>query len=291
MRFASFHCPAKINLMLAVHGPRLDGFHELTSLLVALDFGDQLTVQPNEGTADRLFCESPQVPLGPENLILRAARSFREQTGIAIYCDFELDKQIPLGAGLGGGSSNAVSTLRALNELSGEPLGLSELEALAAGLGSDCPFFCSAKPAILRGRGDRVQPLSEAQAERLRGRRLILFKPDFSVSTSWAYGALKASGPAVYASSAFAAARLESFQGEGSWQGALYNTFEPVVGGKFLAIDCLLSEFRRRGVACLMSGSGSCCFALVDGAQVGELRRVCEEAWGAGSFFIETAII
>ena len=193
----SLHSPAKVNLMLSVHPRRADGFHELTSLIVPLDFGDTLHVGLRDA-CDQLTCSDPAVPIGAQNLVLRAAVCFRERLGRAVYFEFHLDKRIPMGAGLGGGSGNAVVALKGMNSLLGDPLPLIVLYELAAQLGSDCPFFVEQQPAIMRGRGERLEALPEAVAARLRGQGILLFQPEFPVATGWAYAQLVEGAPDSY---------------------------------------------------------------------------------------------
>jgi len=282
--------PAKINLMLSVHGRRDDGYHALSSLVVALAFGDTLRVSGNGSGADRLRCGDPAVPAGEGNLILRAAEAFRAQTGRDACFDFDLEKRIPMGAGLGGGSSNAAVALCAMNELSGQPLGRRDLLGVAASLGSDCPFFIDAAPSVMTGRGEVPDPLAEEAAAALRGRRVILFRPDFGIETAWAYRRLMEASPSAYECESAARARLDTFVRSGLLEDVLFNSFEPSVGAKYLAIPCLLEQLRDAGHACLMSGSGSCCFALAkDSAETEAIRGICEAAWGSGMFFIETS--
>ena len=111
MKSVKLESPAKINLMLSVHGQRNDGFHALTSVVASLVFGDTLIASLNEAGVDRLKCSDSAVPSGVANLIVKAAVAFREELGENIYFDFDLDKQIPMGAGMGGGSSNAAVAL------------------------------------------------------------------------------------------------------------------------------------------------------------------------------------
>ena len=282
------HSPAKVNLMLSVHGPREDGFHELTSVVVPLAFGDELRVRCAD--VDSLECTDASLPTGSENLVLLAAEAFRRYSGSSLYFSFFLEKRIPVGAGLGGGSGNAAVALQAMNQLAGNPLEGDVLVELAAELGSDCAFFLEDRPAVLRGRGERVESLPEEVASRLAGRRLLLFKPGFAVSTAWAYEQLRAAGD--YEDRVLAEARLQAFLDGGSLDGLLENTFEPVVGRKFLAIPLLLEDLREMGVPCRMSGSGSCCFALPDdsGPSVAAIRATVQEAWGDEVFFVETSI-
>jgi len=283
--------PAKVNLMLSVHGRRADGFHELTSMVVALGFGDTLTLRPGS-SRDVLRCSDPAVPLGPENLVLKAAAAFRSRLGRAAYFEFDLDKRIPMGAGLGGGSSNAAVALCGMNQLSGEPFTNSVLCELAAELGSDCPFFIEGRAAWMSGRGEVIEPLAAEVAERLSGTRVVLFRPDFGVETASAYGRLAAGAPGSYEREAAAVARLNYFIERGTLGDLLFNSFEGPVGSKYLAIPALLSQLRAAGVECLMSGSGSCCFALLEknGADVGQIEGIVRDAWGEAVFWVETSI-
>lgn len=283
--------PAKINLMLSVHGSRGDGFHVLTSLVVALEFGDRLRVAVNGAGQDRLICQDPAVPTGDANLIIRAAEAFRARLGDRVTFDFDLDKCIPMGAGLGGGSSNAAVALVAMNDLTGACLDHASLLDLAAELGSDCPFFIDAKPARMTGRGEVIEALPTAEAQALRGQRVILFCPNFGVNTAWAYRRLIDSNPCAYESEADAIARLNGFSESSRGRDLLYNSFESPVGRKYLAIPCMLDQLRTAGHACLMSGSGSCSFAIVENdAESAAIRAMCLKDWGSEIFFIETSI-
>ncbi len=284
--------PAKINLMLSVHGPQGDGFHALTSVVVALDFGDDLQIRRAVGGADVLRCSDPAVPTGMGNLIIKAAVAFREAVGEAVYFEFYLEKRIPMGAGLGGGSSNASTALLGMNQLLGEPLSRSALLSLAAGLGSDCPFFIDPRPSVMRGRGEQLDVLDEDAASRLVGQPLVLFRPHFGIETAWAYGQLKAQAPSSYESESVAAARLAEFVRSGRMSSLLFNSFESVVGRKYLALPCLLDDLRAAGCACLLSGSGSCCFAMLKDSKLSSslIREICRNGWGDSVFWVETSV-
>lgn len=277
--------------MLSVHGRRADGFHALTSLVVALEFGDTLTIRAG-GSADVLRCSDSAVPLGPENLVLKAAAAFRARLGRAVHFEFDLDKRIPMGAGLGGGSGNAAVALCGMNQLSGEPFTNEVLCELAAELGSDCPFFIEGEPAWMRGRGEVIEPLEAGLAKQLRGTRLALFRPGFGVETAGAYGRLIAGAPDSYESEATGVARLERFIETGTLADVLFNSFEAPVGSKYLAISTLLEQLRGSGVDCLMSGSGSCCFAILgkEGADAVQIEEIVRDAWGDAVFWVETSI-
>ena len=291
MKSVKLESPAKINLMLSVHGERGDGFHALTSVVVPLVCGDTLTISINEAGVDRLKCSNSAVPTGRANLILQAADAFREELGESIYFDFDLDKHIPMGAGLGGGSSNAAVALCAMNQLVGNCMAKERLIAIAGELGSDCPFFIDSIPATISGRGEELEALPHDLVKSLRGQRVVLFRPDFAINTAMAYSRLIESRPPAYESLAVAANRLALFKDSKKLDGLLHNTFEENMGLKYLAIPCLLAELRAAGFACLMSGSGSCCFALAqDASEVSKIRGICEEAWGSSIFFVETSI-
>ena len=158
--------PCKVNLMLAILGPRPDGFHELLSLVAPTKFGDILTAETAAGkTCDSLECNMEGVPTDSSNLVIKAAELFRQKTGLKTYFNFRLEKRVPAGAGLGGGSSNGASALLAVNELCGTPLQIKDLESIAAQMGSDCPLFLTQTPVVMRGRGEKVYPLRGAARE------------------------------------------------------------------------------------------------------------------------------
>jgi 4-diphosphocytidyl-2-C-methyl-D-erythritol kinase len=157
--------PAKLNLTLRVLGRRDDGFHELESFMAAVDLCDQLELSCGTDSPWRLTCDDPQVPSDEANLATRAARqlfdesdrpSDRQLHGLHLA----IEKRIPVGAGLGGGSSDAASTLAGLNRLLRRDLPIRELAARGARVGSDVPFFLHGSAGIVRGRGERVETLS-----------------------------------------------------------------------------------------------------------------------------------
>lgn len=278
--------------MLSIHGQREDGYHSLSSLMVALKFGDRLRISISKRGCDRIHCTDSQVPTDEYNLVIKAAKVFRLRTGINHFFDFQIEKHIPMGAGLGGGSSNAATALCAMNELSGEPLNRTNLLETAMALGSDCPFFINKIPSKVSGRGEILSPLPIDLVNRFSGLKLILFCPPFEISTSWAYRHLKEFNPSIYEPQKRAQARMDLFFASGLMTDLLYNTFEISVGRKYLAISCLLEQLRAKEIHCLMSGSGSCCFALWQSQTKAELiREICKCAWGKDVFFVETSIL
>jgi 4-diphosphocytidyl-2-C-methyl-D-erythritol kinase len=291
---AVLSCPAKLNLLLAVTGRRPDGFHELVSVVAPVEFGDTLTVEPADEFS--LTSDDPAVPADATNLVLKAAQAFRAATGWRGGARFSLVKRIPLGAGLGGGSSDAAAALTALNRLAGGVLAPPALAQVAAEVGSDCPLFLPGGPVAMRGRGERVERLREPAATRLRGRRVLIFKPGFAVATPWAYAQLAARPRRGYRPGAEAEARLAAFvQAVGTGAPGdelLFNDLERVVFAKFVALPVLLEQLRRQfGLASRLSGSGSACFALLpDGAPVAAITAAVRAAWGESAFVVETAL-
>jgi 4-diphosphocytidyl-2-C-methyl-D-erythritol kinase len=284
--------PAKVNLLLAVHGLRGDGFHELTSLVAPLDFGDRLMVGAGDADSDSLSCSVPGVPLDETNLVLRAAAAFRKRIGEPVHFKFELEKVIPMGAGLGGGSANAAGALLGMNALLGKPLSNDDLRILAAELGSDCPFFIEPRISLMRGRGEILGDAPGGLVDLLKGERIVLFKPMFGIGTAWAYSALAAARAKYYLSEAEAMERLAAGAEANGVEGLIFNSFEAAVSHKYIAIKTLLDNMRQSGAVCGMSGSGSCCFALpgMGGPLKEDLGAMVRQAWGESVFFIETQL-
>ena len=205
-----------------------------------------------------------------------------------------MEKRVPMGAGLGGGSSDAVAALRALNALLGNLLSDAEMADVAATLGSDCPLFLSGAPVVMRGRGERVERLVEGAAARLRGRRVLIFKPGFGIATPWAYGRMAAGAPGSYLPEAEAEARLAAWwaNADAPAEELLFNNMEGVAFEKFVALPTLAERLEKKyGLTVRMSGSGSACFAfLAANAPVAEITADIREAWGESVFITETRI-
>ncbi len=175
--------PAKINLFLEILRRRDDGYHELRSLMCCIGLCDRLVVTLG-GTVDRIVCDHPDVPSDESNLALKAAKRFNrtlaQQTGIQPkHVAIELTKQIPAGAGLGGGSSDAAAVLTGLNDAYGEPFDSRELQQMALTLGADVPFFILGRPALAGGIGEHLQPY-----EGLTPWGIVVVYPGFGISTA-----------------------------------------------------------------------------------------------------------
>ena len=175
--------PAKINLSLKILGPRSDEFHEIETLIAPISLHDEIKIEGRSSKHGIEFrCDDPSVPQGDDNLAVRGARAFFKKTKIKSGVLIELKKKIPHGAGLGGGSSDAASTLMALNELFETKLPREALAKMAGDIGSDVPFFIFQSAAICKGRGELVSPI------KLRKQLFVLLlKPQFGVPTAWAY--------------------------------------------------------------------------------------------------------
>lgn len=273
--------PAKVNLVLAITGPREDGLHNLVSLVCPLDFGDTLTFSRVQGT-DILECDDPTVPVGGDNLIIKALKAFRQQYPFegGIHCS--LSKRIPMGAGLGGGSSNAAISLQGVNELLDSPLSNDQLHALAASLGADCPLFLEPGPVVMRGFGQQIERAPQALHGQLQGRQVLLFKPSFSVNTGWAYSQMRQRG-CDYIS----VAQAEVLIADWATTCPLYNNMESVIFEQYPSFQSLLESLRQEGIPCVMSGSGSSCFALLDSLppeKIEALKRTIRDMWGVDTF-------
>jgi 4-diphosphocytidyl-2-C-methyl-D-erythritol kinase len=243
--------PAKVNLSFEIKGRRADGFHEIETLMAPISLADRLTIERagDDGQID-FSCDDPSLPAGENNLVVRAAKLFRERAGVKAGVTIALEKKIPHGAGLGGGSSDAASTLLGLNELFDVRLPESELMELAAQLGSDVPFFIARSAAICRGRGELVAPVPlHAKLD------LLLLKPDFGVPTPWAYGRWKDSRelPGTdYSPQEFSGIKF-------------VNDLERPVFEKFVFLARLKTWLREQSevAVALLSGSGSTVFAVL----------------------------
>lgn len=244
--------PAKINLFLNVLKKRDDGYHEVETVLQAIELYDELSiVEINRGV--EVTCLEGGAPSGKANLAYRAAsvilKSYKIKRGVRI----EIRKRIPVAAGLGGGSSNAAATLIGLNKLWRLNLSRARLMELAVLLGMDVPFFISGGRAVGTGRGDEVTPLAAWQHF-----WLILLLPKFSISTRHAYQNLDLTNEKSQLKIVL------SHLKDGNLGKALYNRFEEVTTKEYPAIGIMKDKLRSLGAeGALMSGSGPAVFGVV----------------------------
>ena len=262
--------PGKVNLLLNILGRRADGFHELETVLHPVRMFDRLRFA-RAGQGIQLGCTAPGLPTDARNLVYRAAALFLETAKIKDGVRVELEKNIPLAAGLGGGSGNAATTLLGLNELFGAPLAPEQLQLLAASLGSDVPFFLQSQPALATGRGERIEPLGSFPA--LSGAAFVLIHPGFGIATAWAYQQLARFPHALNGRPGRAQKLISLLQGADlRTAGAeFYNSLEAPALEKYPLLALFQEFLRANGAAAtLMSGSGSTTFAVVPGQAAGE---------------------
>jgi 4-diphosphocytidyl-2-C-methyl-D-erythritol kinase len=247
--------PGKLNLHLRITGKRPDGYHEIESVLVPVTVWDTLNISKiKQGL--KVVCTGRELPEGPENLVYRAARSFFEKAGIRGGARISLVKEIPISAGLGGGSSDAAATLKGLNTLWDGPLPGKDLEKLALSLGADVPFFLFQGPAIARGIGELLEPV--------RGFPVfwyVIVSPTVTVSTAWVYGryrlklTVKGNRDKI---KCFDAATLKI-------PDLLFNDLESVTLGKYPFLCSIKESLLALGaLGALMTGSGPSIFGVFD---------------------------
>ncbi len=273
---AVFAAYAKLNLGLWILGKRPDGYHEIETVFQAVDLADELTFEDAEpGTLD-VTCDGGEAPSGPANLAYRAAallgEAFPER---ARGARIRIVKEIPSGAGLGGGSSDAAATLLALNERWELGLDPPDLERLGARLGSDVPFFIRGGTQAGRGRGEILEPLRD-----LVGVFFLVVLPGFRVSTAWAYASARIGLTA--AGSGFSMVKLGIQDGDFRHSaGGLRNDLEPVVTAEHPELSELRRLLEASGLlAASMTGSGSGYFGVA--SRLDQAEAVRAELSGRG---------
>ncbi|MEN8188589.1 MAG: 4-(cytidine 5'-diphospho)-2-C-methyl-D-erythritol kinase [Thermodesulfobacteriota bacterium] len=270
--------PAKINLVLKILARRDNGYHDLFTVMQKVDLCDRLLLEPSPEPGIKLFCPDSDLPEDDSNLVFRAALRFFELRpelagqGVRIT----LEKKIPVGAGLGGGSSDCAATLTGLNRLFGSKISLQRLLQLGEKLGADVPFFIAPYPAVrAEGIGELMTPVAP-----LEYCRVVLVNPGIHVSTAWVYQNYRLTNPALEDI-------LTDFEKNDCNQllsGPLENDLEQVTAGRFEEIDEIKKSLLETGaLAVLMSGSGPTVFGLFidkedsqfdgDGAMMASLQQ------------------
>jgi 4-diphosphocytidyl-2-C-methyl-D-erythritol kinase len=241
--------PAKINLSLRILNRRPDGFHEIETLISPISLYDKIDIEKQSRWID-FSCDDPTLSSGDDNLVVRAAKLFFERAKIKSGVSIKLEKKIPHGAGLGGGSSDAAATVRTLNRLFETKLSREKLAELASTIGSDVPFFLFESAAICKARGEIVEPTK--LKEKLS---ILLLKPAFSVATAWAYSRWQDSKTLSEISY-----EAQKFGGQ-----SFVNDLERPVFEKFIFLAQLKTWLLKQSEvgAALMSGSGSTVFAVL----------------------------
>jgi len=284
----SLKSPAKINWFLSVLQKRDDGYHNIISPMQCVDLFDMLSFEE----ADEIQLQSDLGIPVEENLVYKAAFLLKNVSGYKLGARIELRKNIPVAAGLGGGSSNAAYTLIGLNRLWGLNYSKSALMGLAARIGSDVPFFLAGPLALVEGRGEKVTELQTG-----RSLDILLVKPDVSISTAWAYDSFETrlTKKAVDIKLFCQALDRKNFA---FLRDSVFNDLEDLVVEKYPVVGAIKRRLVENGALfSLMSGSGSAVFGVfqtkeeavrASGTLKGEWRRVvrtlnCDEKLGMGN--------
>jgi 4-diphosphocytidyl-2-C-methyl-D-erythritol kinase len=281
----SLKAPAKINLFLEILGKRDDGYHEIETVMQEIDLVDNLQFEEiREGV--KLKCNNKNVPSDENNLVCKAANLIVNECGIKKGVLISLEKNIPVGAGLGGGSSDAATTLKALNSL--WKIGLSDIDLIefAARLGSDIPFFIKGKTALCSGRGENITPI-EVKSEM---NYLIIF-PHINISTTTIYRNLKIDLTKKRKDVSFFLHALK-YSKIADISKLLFNRLEEVIFATYpdlLRVKSSLEHFDFCGLS--VSGSGSAFFGLCNDRRQAEAIKGKAEISGIGNVFAVTNVI
>ena len=257
MNKLTLECRAKINLAIDVVGKRADGYHDVEMILQEVPLADRLTLQLRSDQNIRLTSNLSSLPLGEDNLAYRAAQLFFKQLGQSSGVDIHIEKRIPMGAGMGGGSADAAGTLKGLNAIFGQPFEISKLIELGAGLGADVPFCIMGGCALAQGIGEILTPLPMPPAM-----KCVIAKPEPSVSTKWVYEHLDYTKKPENLSVSCVAEGIRSGDLSAICQNAA-NILETVTIPAYPVVGWLKQALSEAGaVLSLMSGSGSAVFGL-----------------------------
>ena len=280
MRTTKVKAYAKINLTLEVESKRPDGYHTLNTVMQAVSLYDHIKIAVKEQGGISLSCNLNYVPCDERNIVHKAAVQFYNAIGKTEYgLEIDMEKRIPVGAGLAGGSADCGAVLLALNRLEGYPLSKEQLYELGAKLGSDVPFTMMGGCAVAYGLGYDLTPIAP-----MPNCYLVLCKPRFSISTKGAFEALT---PEDYSTENHSAKMVELVESGDIFAVAkgLYNSFEEPVAKKRPQIHAIKAKLLDCGaIGTLMSGSGSTVYGIftnsrrAHGAQR-SMRRLCQEVY------------
>lgn len=256
-RATTIKAPAKINLSLQVLGERPDGYHEIASVMAAVDLCDELRVADRPEVGVELVCDDPRIPLNGRNLVCRAADLLGRLPTVQPAIRIELDKSIPVGAGLGGGSSDAAAALLVLVERWGLELADGELVRLAGQLGSDVPFFLTCGAAVVTGRGEQVNLLNWRPPG-----WVLLIMPELEISTAEVYAAWQGRDSRAGAAGWWWQKPPASV---GELDGCCFNDLLAAAERVEPALKRIGRELTDMGLGTVhLSGSGSAMFVLVE---------------------------
>lgn len=254
-------CPAKVNLSLDVTSRREDGYHNLEMIMHTIKLFDTLTIvcEDSETTEITISSNLSYVPSDERNLCFKAAQLFFKETGLSAKIHIDANKKIPVGAGLGGGSSDAAGTLTALNRLMGNPLSQERLAAISKGIGADVPFFIYGGCMLAEGIGEMLTPLPQ-----LENVTFLIAKPNFGVSTPWVYKNLVLDSTTPHPDTKAVIEAIKTCDLTSLAKHA-ENTLELVTLKQYPEISRYKELMIKTGaVYSLMSGSGSAVFGVYD---------------------------
>ena len=269
--------PAKVNVFLKITGQRIDGYHELLTIFVPVALYDKLTISKSEKGLE-VYCSGRELPNNQNNLVSRAAISFFEKTGIKKGVNISLIKNIPIASGLGGGSSDAATTLQGLNQLWPNALSKEELEKLALSLGADVPFFLLGKPAIARGIGEILQPI-----ENFPSLWYVIVSPNLMISTAWAYERIRLKLTNNRNQNSINSFKKNIF----NIPDLLFNDLERVTLVKHPFLSSIKESLLQLGaLGALMTGSGPSIFGLFVSAEKAQEAGKILESYNKGDVFV-----
>lgn len=274
---------AKLNISLDVSSRREDGYHDMVMVMQTISLHDGIELSLNDSGRVRAKTSLPFIPGDERNLAVKAALKFLEATGHEGQGVFiNIDKTVPVGAGMGGGSSDAAAVLRGMNRLFGDPLSTAQLEELACAVGSDVAFCVAGGTALATGRGEKLQPLSP-----LPDCVFVVCKPEFSISTPELFKKLDQVPLRRHPDTAGLVAAIE--QGELSQMcRRMYNVFEDVDDRRMRTVGEIKSQLLDHGaLGAVMTGTGSAVFGVFrPGTATEELCSLLRRDYG----FCESAV-
>ncbi len=259
---------AKLNLSLDVTARREDGFHELAMLMQTVSVSDELTLSLNDSGRITASCSLHFIPTDERNLAVRAARCYLDAVGEERGVHISLDKSIPVGAGMGGGSADAAAVLRGMNRLFDGRLDRRELEKLACSVGSDVAFCVAGGSALARGRGELLEDLPP-----LPDCYIVIAKPDFSISTPELYRKLDSVALRRHPDTPGLLTAMQKGQLREICM-RMYNVFEDVPDRRMRTVGEIKGALLDHGaLGAMMTGTGSAVFGVFDDAERAEAAR------------------
>lgn len=270
---------AKINLGLLVKDKRPDGYHNIETIFVPIGLSDEIKLKKIEkNIIIKIPNQKIKIPKGKTNLTYKAAALFFNKSGISAGAEITIKKNIPVGAGLGGGSSNGAAVLQGLNNLYNKPLSKEELHSLALKIGMDVPFFLTGKPCYATGRGELLEPI---KIEKLN---IVLYFPEYPIITKWAYqnisnikhqkSKMKTERILTNGKLSFMILRNNLVKGDlSNLQRHIRNSFEDLVFAHYPDLARMKEFFlSNEAYAASLSGSGSAVFGLVEKKNISVLK-------------------